>query len=142
MNKYQELKEKGQTSEDYEARAKERIDKYGAPDIMNATECAYVLGVASRTLKNWRKAGVGPPCGLLPGKKKYTYLKSDVLQWVKERTFDPKQAYAMQLAQNYSGRTRPSALNEIEDIVRREEEFQADAKAVRSGRNISWKSRL
>ena len=46
-------------------------------------ELAEALGICEKTVRNWRIAGIGPPC-FRPGGKDWLYPVEGVQQWLRE----------------------------------------------------------
>ena len=56
---------------------------------LRAEECAESLSVSSRTLANWRAAGIGPPSALINGTRIYPV---DALRdWLADRAMEPQE---------------------------------------------------
>jgi hypothetical protein len=53
---------------------------------LNEIDAAYVLGVAPRTLRGWREAGIGPPYFRLG---RVTYATADLLAFLDQQQIDP-----------------------------------------------------
>lgn len=59
------------------------VDKYRLPlaaQHLNEKAAAEVIGVAYRTLQDWRLAGIGPAYRRL-GRRRIIYVMSDIIEW-------------------------------------------------------------
>jgi excisionase family DNA binding protein len=54
-------------------------------------EAAYFLNVSIRTLERWRASGYGPPFHKVG--RKILYLKSDLEEWITEKTYRSTSEY-------------------------------------------------
>lgn len=65
------------------------VDKYRLPltaQHLNEKAAADVIGVAYRTLQDWRLAGIGPAYRRL-GRRRIIYVMSDLIEWSESRRF-------------------------------------------------------
>jgi hypothetical protein len=58
-------------------------------DLLSSSATASYLGLQPQTLRRWRMAGTGPPYIRLGNStnSKVAYRRSDLVQWLAERTF-------------------------------------------------------
>jgi hypothetical protein len=72
-------------------------------EILDTKMAASLLCCSDRTVENWRKKGTGPPYTALingrpvrPGEKpkQVIYLRSEVLEWIRDGMIDPRKASA------------------------------------------------
>lgn len=57
-------------------------------EIMSVRDLAKFIGVAPKTIQNWRSAGapLPPTLRLGTGKGKLFFLRKDVMRWLEERS--------------------------------------------------------
>lgn len=60
-----------------------RVEHDSLMDLMTRPEVAALLGVAEKTLANWKSRRFGPPCFRVGAGVRYR--RSDVLQWIAEQ---------------------------------------------------------